>query len=141
MQLSLFGQEESVKCNTHKDSRECPNCNRVLHRSKFTPSAFEIEKRHHGRGTARWCKECANTYRKTLAGLKAIHKYPTVEICECCLKPPKYGNLILDHCHKTGAFRGWLCKSCNSGIGGLGDNLDGVKKAIAYLEKAEYEQP
>jgi len=47
--------------------------------------------------------------------------------------PPNY----LDHCHDTDVFRGWLCHRCNVGIGFLGDTLEGLNKAIAYLEKFE----
>lgn len=61
--------------------------------------------------------------------------------CDCCGKIPKQGNgrrkvgLALDHCTKTNKFRGWLCVDCNGAIGLLGDNIDGVKKALYYLEK------
>jgi hypothetical protein len=57
--------------------------------------------------------------------------------CECCGLSDlvfKKG-LFLDHCHDTGAFRGWLCDNCNLGIGRLGDDLEGVQKAVAYLTK------
>lgn len=43
--------------------------------------------------------------------------------------------MSLDHCHHTGLFRGWLCGKCNTAIGKLGDTLEGVKRAVAYLEK------
>lgn len=58
-------------------------------------------------------------------------------VCECCGSPPgKYG-LHLDHCHVTGAFRGWLCAKCNTAIGKLGDSLAGVQRAVAYLSSAQ----
>jgi Recombination endonuclease VII len=57
--------------------------------------------------------------------------------CECC------GNILisgkrthLDHDHATGKFRGWLCNSCNLGIGALGDSIEGIRKALTYLECA-----
>tara|TARA_R100000742_G_C4257386_1_gene75248 strand:+ start:391 stop:546 length:156 start_codon:yes stop_codon:yes gene_type:complete len=34
------------------------------------------------------------------------------------------------------AYRGWLCSNCNTGIGKLGDNIEGVQKAVDYLEDA-----
>ena len=40
----------------------------------------------------------------------------------------------LDHDHKTEKFRGWLCKKCNTGLGNFGDSIEGLKKAIRYLE-------
>lgn len=43
--------------------------------------------------------------------------------------------LSVDHDHKTGQIRGLLCMSCNTSIGKLGDNIEGLKKAIEYLER------
>ena len=57
---------------------------------------------------------------------------PQPKNCDCC------GTLLTqtvcyDHDHETGRFRGWLCHNCNSGIGKLGDDLEGVLKAVTYL--------
>lgn len=65
---------------------------------------------------------------------------PEPDNCECCgLVFEKTGMNVpcLDHCHETGAFRGWLCFRCNTAIGKLGDNLAGLERAIAYLRKAQ----
>ena len=40
----------------------------------------------------------------------------------------------LDHCHTTGKFRGLLCSKCNNGLGMFGDSIEGLQKAITYLE-------
>ena len=89
--------------------------------------AREIAKRK-GSGSA-W-----NEYRKTLRLRKqdaaATHPRPTA--CECCHRPAE---VRFDHDHRTGKFRGWLCDGCNLGIGKLGDNLSGVRDALAYLER------
>lgn len=42
--------------------------------------------------------------------------------------------LVYDHCHDSMDFRGVLCNSCNAAIGNLGDNIEGLKRALAYLE-------
>lgn len=42
-------------------------------------------------------------------------------------------NLAVDHCHKTNEIRGILCTNCNTGIGKLGDNVEGLEKALSYL--------
>ncbi len=52
-------------------------------------------------------------------------------MCECCGE--KKEKLIIDHCHDTGEMRGWLCHPCNIAIGNLGDNLEGLQKAVMYL--------
>ena len=55
---------------------------------------------------------------------------PMPELCEAnCGRKASH----LDHCHETGLFRGWLCNHCNLGIGKLGDNLEGLARATAYL--------
>jgi hypothetical protein len=54
--------------------------------------------------------------------------------CECCGGPGGKLAMALDHCHSTGAFRGWLCGKCNCAIGKLGDNEEGLQRALAYLQ-------
>lgn len=39
----------------------------------------------------------------------------------------------IDHCHETGAFRGVICRACNSGIGHLKDDPEIVRNALHYL--------
>lgn len=65
-------------------------------------------------------------------------KRPCPDHCENCGKPPDEGRkyLNLDHDHITGEFRGWLCHSCNVGIGHLGDCVEGLEQAIEYLQRA-----
>ncbi|EOF7676828.1 endonuclease domain-containing protein [Pseudomonas aeruginosa] len=45
--------------------------------------------------------------------------------------------LCVDHCHSTGRVRGLLCQQCNSAIGLLGDNEEGVERALRYLQGKE----
>tara|TARA_A200000159_G_C7239023_1_gene303691 strand:+ start:39 stop:185 length:147 start_codon:yes stop_codon:yes gene_type:complete len=47
--------------------------------------------------------------------------------------------MVCDHDHNTLKFRGWICDPCNMGIGKLGDDLEGIEKALAYL-KGHYER-
>ena len=41
----------------------------------------------------------------------------------------------VDHCHESNEIRGLLCSRCNQALGHLGDNLEGVNKALEYLNK------
>ena len=50
----------------------------------------------------------------------------------------KYGQIrlqtwVLDHCHDTNTFRGWVCHKCNTGLGGFGDDLTITQNAVTYL--------
>jgi hypothetical protein len=76
------------------------------------------------------CKECFNYSKRIVSELKKTAPPKTIA-CECCGTTNK--ELVFDHCHESLTFRGWLCRSCNLGIGHLGDNLSGVTKAINYL--------
>jgi hypothetical protein len=63
--------------------------------------------------------------------------YPPPSIdgkCDLCGRVAK---LNLDHDHDTGNFRGWLCTSCNMALGKLGDNLEGLMKAVQYLQRRQ----
>lgn len=54
--------------------------------------------------------------------------------CEIC---GTHKHLHVDHDHKTGQFRGILCSKHNNGLGFLGDNIEGLEKALDYLRNAE----
>jgi hypothetical protein len=58
-------------------------------------------------------------------------------LCACCGRPGEGGalRLLVDHDHDTGEIRGLICRRCNTGIGMLGDDADGVRRALDYLER------
>jgi hypothetical protein len=91
-----------------------------------------------------WAKnnpEKVKLYGRKSQGLpEAIRPCP--ENCEICGNPEtkkhKSGTLhelSLDHDHVTGSFRGWLCSSCNLGLGKLGDRKECIQKVLDYLNK------
>ena len=53
--------------------------------------------------------------------------------CQICGK--KENPLHFDHCHKTGLYRGALCKQCNAALGKLGDNLELVIERLQNYKK------
>tara|TARA_S200000501_G_C20839096_1_gene750784 strand:- start:1146 stop:1715 length:570 start_codon:yes stop_codon:yes gene_type:complete len=57
--------------------------------------------------------------------------------CPICEKTSIAGvsKHVLDHNHKTGKVRGFLCESCNTGIGRFDDNIKITKNAINWLNQ------
>lgn len=55
-------------------------------------------------------------------------------VCAICGELPERQSFDLDHDHETGKFRGFLCGRCNKGLGLLGDSIEGLQRAIEYLQ-------
>jgi hypothetical protein len=75
------------------------------------------------------------TLRKLLS-MPGYRPPPQDGKCDNCLKIPE-DKLVPDHDHETNEFRGWLCRSCNAGIGMLGDRAGtrAVEHAALYLSR------
>lgn len=56
-------------------------------------------------------------------------------LCAICGRDPDY-ELVVDHDHETGTVRGLLCQGCNAGLAYLGDGVEPLEKALAYLRSA-----
>jgi hypothetical protein len=76
------------------------------------------------------CRKCKKQ-QEQIRGVLHQKAPPKPDVCECCGEIPF--QWALDHDHSDNSFRGWICTRCNTGIGKLGDNLEGVVKAINYL--------
>ena len=81
------------------------------------------------------CKACANEGKTWRRRERKKYEHLDTGYCHCCGR--KGDSLHFDHDHKTQKYRGFLCHFCNTGIGKLGDDIDGLKKALRYLEKHE----
>ena len=86
------------------------------------------------------CRPCKRQQVKAIYRLHKQHPQPTPGTpCDCCGR--SFEKLHLDHEHTgAGEWRGWLCHSCNIGIGHLGDSLEGIARAHAYLLAARLRQ-
>ena len=79
------------------------------------------------------CKECARKLNAEVRNLHRLYGHTRPNECDICHKDKK---LNLDHDHKTGAFRGWLCKDCNIGLSDFNDSIELIDNAKLYLLKS-----
>jgi len=58
--------------------------------------------------------------------------------CPVCKKRTIAGvtsKVVLEHNHLTGKVGGWICDSCNTGLGRFKDDEELLKSAIDFLKK------
>ena len=120
---SLFPEE-----NEQQITKKCIYCNEEKCLKDFPKHIHYVDNLDNR------CRECIKKHSKIRSHLHKTSP-PKPKKCQCCnLETTK---LVLDHNHNTNTFRGWLCDACNTGIGKLGDDLQGLKNAIKYLKKSE----
>ena len=80
------------------------------------------------------CLSCGAKQQREYSRLRRRYGTPPLGTpCECCGQTKEM--LHWDHCHDSKEHRGWLCNNCNTGIGKLGEDIEGVLKALDYLAK------
>ena len=148
-QLDMFGSKTLF--DTNQELKTCTTCNQRLPLDCFNT----IGGTRRIDGTSRIRNKCSTCYKEATkqrdALLKITPKPGSNYECPICLN--KKGNFYLatedssrlkdnsswclDHDHKTGKFRGWLCNKCNSALGLLGDNINYIQRALKYLKDCE----
>ncbi len=53
----------------------------------------------------------------------------------CGLDSSVVDTLHVDHCHETKKFRGFICNSCNIGLGYFKNSIERLEAAAKYLER------
>ena len=101
---------------------ECRTCRQTLPISKF----YADDSR--SRGVKPSCRRCI------LAGIAELERHPLGDRCAAC---GSTFNLVRDHDHRTGKWRGTLCHYCNIALGYLEDDLLRLEALIAYLERSQ----
>jgi hypothetical protein len=132
-QLTLF----ELTAHQFEDGLECNNCGIVQPVENFQHMASGEIKRK--------CRTCARDQSNLIKYLKKIHPYPADGYCcPICKRDieqiarkgqKRLQNWVLDHCHDTETFRGWVCHHCNVGLGAFSDDLQRVENAAAYLQR------
>jgi len=109
--------------------QRCIKCNEVK-----ALSSFDVYQT--GGGIRNTCKTCRAEMSQLRSKLRKLFPPPPPGSCPIC------GNhtttWILDHCHTTDSFRGYICDRCNRGLGCFGDDPERVLKALTYLSTSRY---
>ena len=139
--------------DTHK---ECSWCGKIKLHSAFHKDSSS----KRNRGLAYYCIECANEksrlwtsnnpgvyskngrnrYLKNKFGITLNEYQEKLKAQEykcaiCKVKLPTGGHKThLDHCHKSGNIRAFLCTNCNRGLGHFQDSIENLQEAITYLK-------
>jgi Recombination endonuclease VII len=71
---------------------------------------------------------------KRRAKLEAKAGRARPKVCDLC-GGGSWLNIVFDHCHTKGHFRGWLCDRCNTVLGQVGDDADLLRRMADYLEE------
>ena len=131
------------KLSSDKWSVKHDHCLRCLGTSSRHEAKGYCGKCYHHVFMREWQKKWVKKYRiknpqymgrtKTSTGFKySDATTPRANKCEIC---SRVGKTVLDHCHKTNKFRGWLCHQCNTSLGMVKDNIEVLNKMISYLVK------
>ena len=134
-QTNLFGWKPDDP--VEGDSKVCSKCevNKPL-------SAYSA---HSGGSYLRTeCKSCTNHMTRVRNSIRTKVGMPSVGYCcPICLKTSdevagsggkSAGSWVVDHCHTSDKFRGWLCHKCNRSLGGFEDDVSMMNRAISYLK-------
>jgi len=142
-QGELFDLEIVQEIN--EDGYVCIKCDIRQPLSNFQQMSY---KNTENAEVKRTCKSCSSGHRRVIADLRKKNIYPQDKdyACPICIRKiddvNKYnqkllGTWVLDHCHDTDTFRGYICKHCNDGLGGFRDDLTTIKNAVKYMERHE----
>ena len=133
MQYEMFNNNNFYKLGEH--TKVCKYCEKELP-LEFFMVRYKGYAPEGKKGRNHICNDCFKRSSKLIKELKEkAPPKPEDNSCDCC------GNQVevfhLDHCHKTKKFRGWLCRSCNIGLGFLNDDIDTLEKGLKYLKGTE----
>jgi len=129
-----------TKCGDEYQNKICDRCFRLL----ATDVNFENNRRKKDnkitkRPSCRYCRlekdgKAANTQLKKTWEKRKPEKYELFQ-CPICEKTSIVGmsRIVLEHNHKTGEPRGYVCDSCNTGMGRFDDDVEIIERAKQWI--------
>ncbi|GHT21250.1 hypothetical protein FACS189419_01850 [Planctomycetales bacterium] len=126
------------------DKKVCNVCHCLLPSENFRYNQNQKGGRKIRRPSCIACRKIIDGVPAIPREVKEWKEYePSMEFftCPICHKttiPGLTSKIVLDHNHLDGHVRGYICDSCNTGIGRFKDDIVLLQNAISYLqEKAD----
>ena len=158
--LTEFGKKKEGKNGLASACKECVSIQRKQHYqdnkeiiNARTSKYYRENKEKHNEASSRYYRKHKEKISGKSRGRWLKDKYDLTEQqyeemlknqggkCKICnsenINAKSKGNLVIDHCHKSGKVRGLLCDKCNMGLGTFNDDIQLFKNAIEYLEKSK----
>ena len=85
-----------------------------------------------GAGRKNTCKHCSNHQATVRRRLRRQHPVPDPGECPSCGRHTD--KWVLDHCHHTDKFRGYICDSCNVAFGKFNDDPFTMQRSLNWLQ-------
>ena len=126
--LAAFRSRRTALAHISKPMPNCKKCNDELTQSNCCWTGMQ-NFATGDRYMDNVCRECKRGLTKSSQA--ATGSEPGTP-CACCGRMKKRH---LDHDHATDQLRGFICQSCNHGLGHLGDDIEGIQRALAYLQR------
>lgn len=136
-----FGTIDVRKTGDGFSKKICNVCHKLKKTTEFAKNQNAKNNRSVRRPSCRGCR--IKMEGKGVSGadkLKWFKEKPVNEPFECpvCKKRTIAGvtsKVVLEHNHLDGKIGGWICDSCNTGLGRFKDDVELLKSAIEFLKK------
>jgi len=118
----------------------CNVCHRLLPTTQFSRNQNGVNNRIIRRPSCDECREIIDgvgvpsSVKREWETTRPEYELFQCPICQKITIPGLTSKVVLDHDHSDGRVRGWICDSCNTGIGRFKDDISLLEKAIIYLK-------
>ena len=121
-------------------TKVCNVCHRLLPTMEFSRNQNGVNNRIIRRPSCDDCREVIDgvdisfAEKRRWAQTRPDYEPFQCPICQKITIPGLTSKVVLDHDHSNGRVRGWICDSCNTGIGRFKDDISLLERAIIFLE-------
>ena len=139
--IIAVAKQRDICASCKMATRECRKCLEVKSIFEFQ---YNQTKKSGAKQRRSECNDCRKG-RKTISAkgrkeFEAEHPRPVVgdtfqcPICQKIFTIRSVRDINLDHDSTNGDIRGWICGSCNTSIGRLGDDISTLARAILWIK-------